>query len=321
MSQTAALELVIKAQQEQLLQAQELNASLAEMNEQLTESNKQLTNKVNELLSQIAWFNRQFFGRKSEKLAHLDPNQLSLFEEYFSTSQPAEEIEEARQAAVEQITEPTVNRKEERRQRKMLEDLPVIEVVIEPENVDFEKYKRIGEERTRTLEFEPGRLYVKEIVRPKYGLRDNSALPEEGKSSVLIATLPLLPIYKGLPGASMLTEILLQKYEYHLPFYRQVQALHHLGLRIPENTLSGWFKPACELLAPLYEELKTEILASDYVQVDETTLPVIDHDARKAKKEYLWVVRSVMKKQVLFHYDDGSRSGRTAEMLLQSFIG
>jgi len=314
MTQTETLELLVKTQQEQLLRQQEINASQAE-------SIQQLTNRVNELLSQIAWFTRQFFGRKSEKLAALDPNQRSLFEEYASTQPLAEEIEAARQTAVEQITAPTVDRKKEHHQRKLLENLPVIEVVIEPEGIDMLKYKRIGEERTRTLEFEPGRLYVKEIVRPKYGLKDNTMLPDEGKSSVLIAPLPLLPIHKGLPGASMLTEILLQKYEYHVPFYRQVQAFRHLGLHIPEQTLGGWFKPACELLAPLYEALKTEVLQSDYIQVDETTLPVIDRDARKAKKEYLWVVRSVMNRQVFFHYDNGSRSGRTVETLLQSFNG
>ena len=240
MSQTAAWELL----QEQLLQAQVFHVSLKESNQQLTESNRQLTNRVNELLSQIAWLQRQLFGRKSEKLAHLDPNQPSLFEEYVPAVPSAEEIETARQSAVAQIEVTTVEKKKERCQRKLLEDLPVVEVVIEPEGIDREKYKRIGEERTRTLEFEPGRLYVKEIVRPKYGLRDNTTLPEEGKSSVLIADLPLLPIYKGLPGASLLAEILLQKYEYHLPFYRQVQAFRHLGLRIPENTLNGWFKPA-----------------------------------------------------------------------------
>jgi transposase len=307
MTQTATLELLVKTQQEQILS--------------LTESNRQLTDRVNELLSQIAWLNRQLFGRRSEKLAHLDPNQPSLFEEVLLPQQTAEEIEAARQTAIEQIEVTNAKRKKERRQRKLLENLPVIEIVIEPEDVDPEKYKRIGEERTRTLEFEPGRLYVKEIVRPKYGLKDNTALPDEGKSSVLIAPLPLLPIYKGLPGASMLTEILLQKYEYHVPFYRQVQAFRHLGLRVPENTLNGWFKPACELLAPLYEELKKEVLSTDYIQVDETTLPVIDHEAHQAKKEYLWVVRSVMERQVFFHYDDGSRSGKTAETLLKSFKG
>ena len=303
MTQTAAFELL----QEQLLQQQKVNAAL--------------TDKINELLSQIAWLNRQLFGRKSEKLAHLDPNQPSLFEDILAPQQTAEEIEAARKVAVEQITVSAVEIKKERRQRKLLENLPVVEVIIEPEDVDFTKYKRIGEERTRTLEFEPGRLYVKEIVRPKYGLRDNTSPPDDGKSSVLIAPLPLLPIYKGLPGASMLTEILLQKYEYHVPFYRQVQAFRHLGLRIPENTLNGWFKPACELLRPLYEELKKEVLRTDYIQVDETTLPVIDHDSRQARKEYLWVVRSVMERQVFFYYDDGSRSGRTVETLLQSYKG
>ena len=314
MTQTEALELLVKTQQEQLLRQQEVNASLAE-------SNRQLMEKINELLSQIAWFNRQFFGRKSEKLAHLDPNQPSLFEEVLAPQKTAEEIEAAHQVAVEQIAVSTIEKKKERRQRQLLENLPVIEVVIEPEDIDLEKYKRIGEERTRTLEFEPGRLYVKEVIRPKYGLRDNTSLPDEGKNSVLIAPLPLLPIYKGLPGASMLSEILLQKYEYHVPFYRQVQAFRHLGLRIPENTLNGWFKPACELLAPLYEELKKDILQTDYIQVDETTLPVIDHDSHQAKKEYLWVVRSVMERQAFFHYDDGSRSGKTVETLLQSFKG
>ena len=303
MTQTAALELF----QEQLLLQQKVNAALTE--------------KINELLFQIAWLNRQLFGRKSEKLAHLDPNQPSLFEDILAPQQTVEEIDAARKVAVEQIEVSAAEVKKERRQRKLLENLPVVEVIIEPEGIDFERYRRIGEERTRTLEFEPGRLYVKEIVRPKYGLRDNTSLPDDGKNSVLIAPLPLLPVYKGLPGASMLTEILLQKYEYHVPFYRQIQAFRHLGLRIPENTLGGWFKPACELLRPLYEELKKEVLRTDYIQVDETTLPVIDHESHQARKEYLWVVRSVMERQVFFHYDDGSRSGRTIETLLHSFKG
>lgn len=162
-------------------------------------------------------------------------------------------------AYVEEAQTPMATKKKERQNRKLLEGLPVVEVVIEPQGIDLTKYKRIGEERTRTLEFEPGKLYVKEIIRPKYGLKDNTALPEEHQAGIVIADLPLLPIYKGLPGASLLAEILLQKYEYHVPFYRQVREFHHLGLKIPENTLHGWFKPACELLKPLYDELKAGI--------------------------------------------------------------
>lgn len=267
----------------------------------------------------MAWLKRQYFGRKSEKLAHLAPSQLNLFES--SLSEQLQEIEAAKEAAEKEIKESTVERKKERQTCKMLEGLPVVEVVIEPEGVDLTLYKRIGEERTRTLEFEPGKLYVKEIVRPKYGLKANTTLPEAGKSGVMIAPLPLLPIYKGLPGASLLAEMLLQKYEYHAPFYRQIQSFRHLGVRLSESSLNGWFKPACELLAPLYEVLKEETLKADYIQVDETTLPVIDNQAYRAKKEYLWVVRSVIDGVTFFHYQDGSRSTQVVEKLLTTFQG
>lgn len=67
-----------------------------------------------------------------------------------------------------------------------------------------------------------------------------------------------------------------------------------LGVRLSESSFNGWFKTACELLALLYEVLKEETLKADYIQVDETTLLVIDNQAHRAKKEYLWVVRSVI---------------------------
>ena len=119
----------------------------------------------------------------------------------------------------------------------------------------------------------------------------------------------------------MLAEILLQKYEYHVPFYRQVKEYRHLGVRLPESTLSGWFKPVCELLSPLYSELVKLVTGSGYVQVDETTVRVINKGKGKTDKEYLWMVRAVMEKQVIFHYDDGSRSGQTIRNLLKDFKG
>lgn len=119
-----------------------------------------------------------------------------------------------------------------------------------------------------------------------------------------------------------MAKILLQKYEYHVPFYRQIREFHHLCLKIPENTLHGWFKPACELLKPLYDELKMQVLAVDYIQVDETTLPVIiNKQSHKAVREYLGMVRAVTTGLVFFHYDDGSRSQETARNLLEPFKG
>lgn len=314
MEQSQAAELLIKSQAEQIRR-------LTEANENLVTQVSGMQERIDKLLSQIAWFTRQFFGRKSEKLSRLDPNQLSLFEPVESAQEQLVEIEAAREAAERKIETGERQATRKRSNRNILDGLPVVSVVVEPQGIDMGYYKRIGEERTRTLEFEPGKIFVKEIVRPKYGLKDNLTPAATGTASVAIAPLPLLPIYKGLPGASLLAEILLQKYEYHIPFYRQVRQFRHLGVKIPANTLDGWFKPACELLKPLYGVLKEEILKADYIQVDETTLPVINKESRKANKEYLWIARSVMKKLVFFHYDDGSRSQETACSLLGSYAG
>ena len=231
----------------------------------LSQTNASLQKRIDELTAQVAWLNRQLFGRKSEKLTAYDPNLPSLFDDEFLSK--AAEIEEARDIAVASIGQCAQDKKQERKNRKMIEDLPVLErVVIEPENLDLNLYKKIGEEVTRVVEHKPGQLYVKEIIRPKYGLKDNTSLAPAGKKAIEIAEMPLLPIYKGVAGSTLLSEVLLQKYEYHMPFYRQIQELKHLGFKISESTLAGWFKPTIALLKPLYEVLKSEIMKRDYLK-------------------------------------------------------
>lgn len=81
------MEQIIRSQQEQIAGLLEANRSLVESNGKLLEQTDALQRKIQELLSQIAWLNRQLFGRRSEKLAALDPNQLSLFDPVPATGQ------------------------------------------------------------------------------------------------------------------------------------------------------------------------------------------------------------------------------------------
>lgn len=119
--------------------------------------------------------------------------------------------------------------------------------------------------------------------------------------------MQLMPVDKYITDARLLAEILLQKYEYHVPFYRQIQQYRHLGMKgLTESTLEGWFKKIVELLKPLYEKFKREVFSCNYVQADETTVPAINREKHKADKEYLWMIRSVMEKLVILHYDKGA---------------
>ena len=308
------------SQTESMLQPlRQVNASQAETIKKQTEQIDALQSRIKELTAQVAWLNRQLFGRKSEKLPVYDPNQLDLFADMFP--EDAQQTAEARDEAVEKITVTREERRRERRNRIMMEGLPVLEqVVLTPDNLDRDLYKKIGQEVTRIVEHRPGQLYIKEIIREKWGLKDNTSVAPKGMAGVLIAPMPLLPIYKGIAGPSLLSEILLQKYEYHMPYYRQIRQYSHLGMKgLRESTVDGWFKQTVELLRPLYGALKAEVMKAGYVQADETTTRVIDKGAHKAAKEYLWMVRAVMERLVLFHYDRGSRAGAVIESLANKY--
>ena len=222
-------------------------AALSEAHKKEQEAHKKdvdrLSARIKELTAQVAWLSRQLYGRKSEKLPVFDPTYPDLFAAEFGDL--LKQAEEKRDEAVAQLPKDEKQTPKQKRQvRRMLEDLPVLEQVrLKPEGIDETLYKKIGEEVTRIVEHEPGKLYIKEIIREKWGLRDNVTLPDVGTPSVIIAPMPLLPIYKGIAGPTLLSEILLQKYEYHMPYYRQIQQYRHLGLKgLTESTVDGWFK-------------------------------------------------------------------------------
>jgi transposase len=76
----------------------------------------------------------------------------------------------------------------------------------------------------------------------------------------------------------LLAHITISKFVDHLPFYRQSKMFAREGLRIPDSTLGGWFSEACKWMFFVYDELKQQILSGDYLQADETPIPVLSKD-------------------------------------------
>ncbi len=88
--------------------------------------------------------------------------------------------------------------------------------VIEPEDLRA-NWVRIGIEATEILEFKPGELYVRRIERPKYAVKPIAAQAQdqseqEEAPAVRIAPMPLLPLPRSNAGASLLAELLMNKY-------------------------------------------------------------------------------------------------------------
>lgn len=282
---------------------------------------------IKKLTDQLAWYRRKFWKPTSERYIPQDPLQRKI--DFDGMEVLPEEEETIKEAAQEIIT---YKRRKAEHDKKQPVRLPLpghlrreVEI-IEPEGID-ENWVRIGEEATEVLESKPGELYVRRIIRYKYALKKDLQLIEASSAdtrqnkSIKIAPLPALPLPRANADASLLSELILNKYMYHLPFYRQIAIFKLEGIKIPASTINDWFTGCGDLLRALYYRLKEIVLQSDYIQVDESTVPVIDNEKHRAVKSYLWVVRSVMKNLVFFHYDKGSRAQKVVIELLRNYQG
>lgn len=292
--------------------------------EKQAEQLKKKDDKIKELTDQLAWYRRKFWNPSSEKYIPEDPNQCKI--DFDGLDVLPEEEEVIKEAEKEIIT----YEREKPKTKKQPVRLPLPdhlrreEEIIEPEGID-ENWVKIGEEVTEVLEHKPGELFVLRIIRPKYVLKTDTTQQEEdteeSTEKIKIGPLPMFPLPRSNAGPSLLSELLISKYMHHLPFHRQLAIFKQSGVSIPASTVNGWFKGSSDLLRALYHRLREIVMETDYIQVDETTVPVIDNKKQRAAKSYLWVVRSVMDNLLFFHYDQGSRAQRVVIDLLRDYQG
>lgn len=304
--------------------------ALAQAEKKIAQFQKVIEEKdrlIKKLTDQLAWLRRKFWKASSEKYIPADPAQRKID---FDGIEILPEEEETIKAAESEIITYKRNKPEQSKKQPVRLPLPEHlrreEEIIEPEGID-ENWVRIGEEVTEQLEHKPGELYVRRIIRHKYALKKNLQAQQELitdgilNKTVMIAPLPLLPLPRSNAGASLLAELIMGKYMYHLPFHRQISLFKLEGLKIPASTINDWFTGSSDLLRALYYRLKEIVLQSDYIQVDESTVPVINNEKHRAVKAYLWVVRAIMKDLVFFHYDKGSRAQKVVIELLHNYKG
>jgi transposase len=177
--------------------------------------------------------------------------------------------------------------------------------------------KPVGTEITEVLEYQPGELFVKQYVRPEYIKPSADGL----NATRVIASLPSMPIEKSIAGPSLLTHLLVSKYVDHQPVYRQLEIFKRQQVSIPYSTVSGLIKQAAELIYPVYNLHCTEVLATNYLSVDETTIKVLDKDKKNTTHQgYYWVYYDTQRKLALFDYQPG-RGALYPKSMLHNFKG
>ncbi len=251
----------------------ERDAAIAERDQALSQNDR-----LRHLLRQLQ---RARFGRRSEKL---DPEQLLL---------ALEDIEQAIAAneATEDKKDPAgaANRAKKRRSRSdaLPAHLPHIDVTITPEDTNCPCCRApmhvIGEETSKRLDVVPAQFRVIVTHRPKYACRACT-------DAVVQAPAPERLIKGGLPTEALVAFVLVAKYAWHLPLYRQAQMLLAQGIDIKRAVLAFWVGYAAAELQPLWRRLREIILSSGKIAVDETTAPVLDPGRGRTKKGFFWAI-------------------------------
>ena len=284
-----ALENMTKEQLQTLvLEQQRENTALRSANQVLKQENDHLGKKIQDMLEkftsmkfELSQLKRLIYGSKRERfISGAEDAQMRL---PFDVEAPSQE--ENTETTIEEVSSHQRRKRKNHPGRLTLPDhLPVEEIIIEPEE-DVTGLKCIGHEVTDELEYQQAILKIKRYKRPKYAREEN-----EG---IICGILPSRPIDKGIAGPGPLSHILVSKYVYHLPFYRQSQRFkteHQID--IPRSTMGGWQGQIAKLLQFLHEEGKRQVLGQGYLQVDETPIPVLDPKKKgTTHRGYYWVVR------------------------------
>ncbi len=248
----------------------------------------------------------KLFGRSSEKIS---PDQLA-FEFGVDSVDPETP---AAEAEVEEVAVPRKKRKHRPLSERIPEDLPVEEVVIEPEEVmaEPEAFRRIGEEVTEELDVVPTKFFKRRTIRPKYVRKADRSLPP------VVAPAPKRIIDNSYASAGLLASIVLAKYADHLPLYRQSQINKtRFGIDISRQTMADWMFRLAQMLAMIYEAMREEIRTETYLQIDETPVRYQDPGSGKCGQGYLWPYHAPGK-AVFFEW----HTGRASECLDKTLAG
>jgi len=274
------------------------------------------------LKQQVEMLQRRIWGKSSEKYIPEDPQQRRLDFEGLDLLPEEKELATSAKEEIEQYKTIRVKAQEKSHpvRKPLPESLPREETHIYPENINPENWTELAPEITEVLERDPARWYVRRIIRHKYVLKYKS-LVQDVEKQIITAPMPVLPIAKSYAGATLLADIIIDKYVNHLPFYRQIQMFKQQGISIAPATINGWFGDVGDLMRPAYYRLKELVLCSGYIQSDETTIPIINNEKHKTINGYIWMIRAVTEDLVFFHYDYGSRAQKVALQLFKDYQG
>ena len=258
-------------------------AALLASHRSLEAANDALSSQVVELKRQLDWFKQQLFGSKSERrLVEASPDQLSL----------GEQLKDLPEGEVATQTIPAHTRRRSRGPKNdedptsglQFDDSVPVEIIEleDPETAGLaaEAIEVIGEKTTYRLAQQRGGYVVLKYVRKVIKRKDSG--------TIHCAPAPAGVFERSHADVSFLAGLVIDKFQYHMPLYRQHQRLEQAGITVSRPWLTQLVHKTASLLEPIYDTQLASIRESAVIAMDETPIKAGRKSRGKMKTAYYW---------------------------------
>lgn len=243
---------------------------------------------IESLRQQIDWFKRQLFGKKSERFApEPDPRQMHLGEVFPLPEQPAPEKHKLVPAHTRRVVTRDLAASDAG------EALPFFDaakvpmetiVLVDPQTAGLapEQFTVIGEKLSYRLAQRPGSYVVLKYVRPLTKRLDTQAIS--------CPPAPVGIIDGSRADVSFVAGLMVDKFLYHLPLYRQHQRLNDSGITVSRPWLTQVGQQGIGLIEPIYDAQFDSIRGSRVKAMDEVPIKAGREGPGKMRGAYFWPV-------------------------------
>ena len=280
----------------------------------LRADNAALRDQLAAVRQQLDWFKRQLFGTKSEKRLEVDPAiQTELFARLNLTPPAAE-------PPTEHIH--YVRRKKQRGSNTVTdsglrfdETVPVETIELLPEGASDwpdDEIVIIDEKVSYRLAQRPGSYVVLKYVRP--------VIKPKHSDTLMTAPMPENVLEKSVADVSVLAGLLIDKFLYHLPLYRQHQRIQHSGIRLSRTTVMNWVNRSIDLLTPIVDAQMRNVLGSRVLAMDETPIKAGRKHKAKMRQAYIWPIYGE-RDEIVFRYTATRAHRHVKDLLGGDFSG
>lgn len=278
---------------------------------------QQQEEKIQSLEHQLDWFKRQLFGSTSEKKdfsAHPYQTTLAaLFGEQTTKATPEEDQQTVTYQRGKAKKKP-LDGSPDGSQLRFDESVPVKEIQVnipELDGDDADDYEVIGEKVTYRLAQKPASFVVLKYI--------SQTVKRKSSQEMTSHSAPAAVFDKSLADVSFLAGMLVDKFVYHMPLYRQHQRLENNGIVIARSTLTNLARRAIDLLTPIYQSQFGHTILSKILAIDETPIKSGRHLKGGLGQAYFWPIMGEMH-EICFTYSS-SRSVKHLKQQLGEFNG